>query len=92
VELVAQAEGLQLETTYTGKAMAALLEYAQSHPGANLLFVDTFTESHELEKGDWRALPQQFWSVFDPSHEARCWCLRSWRNPQFCWRKKTGLG
>jgi D-cysteine desulfhydrase len=91
VELVAQTEGLQLETTYTGKAMAALLDYAQSHPGANLLFIDTFTESLGLEKGDWRALPQRFWPVFEPFSEARSWCLRSWRDPQFCWRKKPGV-
>ena len=88
VEWVSQAEGLQLETTYTGKAMAALLDYAESHPGANILFIDTFTESQELEKGDWRALPQQFWPVFEAASEARCWCLRSWRDPQFCWRKQ----
>jgi D-cysteine desulfhydrase len=87
---VAQAEGLQLETTYTGKAMAALLDYAESHPGSRLLFIDTFTESRGLEKGDWRALPAQFWPVFDPAHEAHCRCLRSWRDPQFCWKKQLG--
>jgi 1-aminocyclopropane-1-carboxylate deaminase/D-cysteine desulfhydrase-like pyridoxal-dependent ACC family enzyme len=87
VELVAGAEGLPLETTYTGKAMAALLDHARRHPGARLLFVDTFAEAPTLEEGAWRDLPEQFWPVFDAAHRVRCWCLRSWRDPDFCWKK-----
>jgi hypothetical protein len=84
VAFTAQTEGLRLETTYTGKAMAAMLDYARRHPGARLLFVDTFAECVTLEEGDYRALPEKFWPIFDPAHQARCWCLRAWRNPDFC--------
>jgi D-cysteine desulfhydrase len=87
VELVAEAENLPLETTYTGKAMAALLDYVESHPGVRVLFVDTFAEAPALEEGDPRALPEQFWPVFDRDHRARCWCLRAWRDPDFCWKR-----
>ncbi len=88
VEWVAQTEGLPLETTYTGKTMAALLDYAAAHAGARLLFVDTYAEAPKLEEGDWRQLPRRFWPIFDPSIRARCWCWRSWRDPGFCWRQK----
>jgi D-cysteine desulfhydrase len=86
VELVAGTEGLPLETTYTGKAMAALLDHARRYPGARLLFVDTFVEAPTLEEGEWRDLPERFWPVFDPAHQVGCWCLRSWRDPDFCWK------
>ena len=87
---VAHAGGPPLETTYTGKTMAALLDYARQHSGARLLFVDTFAETSALEEGDYRNLPKQFWPVFDPSHQARCRCLRSWRDPHFCWKRQGG--
>ena len=87
VDLVARTEGLSLETTYTGKAMAALLDHAQRQAGARLLFIDTFAEDPTLAEGDWHNLPRQFWPVFDPAHEARCWCLRSHRDPNFCWKR-----
>ena len=88
VKQVTRAGGPLLETTYTGKAMAALLDHAAQHPGARLLFVDTFAENPTLEQGDYHDLPEQFWPVFDPAHQTRCWCLRSWQNPDFCWKKK----
>ena len=78
---------LPLETTYTGKAMAALLDHAAQNPGSRLLFLDTFTESAALDEGDYRALPERFWLVFDPGHEVNCWCLRAWRDPSFCWKR-----
>jgi D-cysteine desulfhydrase len=84
VALVARTEGLPLETTYTGKAMAALLDHARHHPGTRLLFVDTYTETLGLEEGDCRSLPERFWPVFDPARQVRCWCLRAWREPDFC--------
>lgn len=88
VEQVAQTEGLPLETTYTGKAMAALLDHAARHPGARLLFLDSFAEAPALEEGNWRDLPEKFWPVFEPAHRVRCWCLRGWREPGFCWKRK----
>ena len=88
VERVAQTEGLPLETTYTGKTMAALLDYAADQAGARLLFVDTYAEAPKLEEGDWHQLPRPFWPIFDPSIRARCWCWHSWRDPGFCWRRR----
>ncbi len=88
VERVTRAGGPLLETTYTGKAMAAMLDHAEQHPGARLLFVDTFAENPTLEEGDYHDLPERFWPVFDPAHQARCWCLRSQQDPDFCWKKK----
>ena len=88
VELLARLEGLPLETTYTGKAMAALLDHARRHPGARLLFVDTYAEAPTLKEGDYRDLPQSFWPIFDSSHRTRCWCLRGWRDPEFCWKRR----
>ena len=88
VELVGRTEGLPLETTYTGKAMAALIDHARREPGQRLLFVDTFTETTALEEGDYRELPERFWPVFNPDHEVHCWCLRAQREPGFCWKDK----
>lgn len=88
VERVARTEGLPLETTYTGKTMAALLDYAADHPGSRLLFVDTYAEVPKLEEGDWRQLPRPFWPIFDPFIRAHCWCWRSWWDPTFCWRRR----
>jgi 1-aminocyclopropane-1-carboxylate deaminase/D-cysteine desulfhydrase-like pyridoxal-dependent ACC family enzyme len=87
VALVAETEHLPLETTYTGKTMAALLDTARRRPGARLLFVDTFAEAPALQGGDYRALPQAFWPIFDPGQQGRCWCLRAWRDPGFCWKQ-----
>jgi D-cysteine desulfhydrase len=89
VELVARAEGLPLETTYTGKAMAALLERARLSPGGRLLFVDTAAEAPALAEGDYHALPRAFWPVFEPGTEARCWCRRGRREPGFCWKARS---
>jgi D-cysteine desulfhydrase len=90
VALLAETEKLPLETTYTGKAMAALLDAARRQPDMRLLFVDTFAEAPALEEGDYKALPEAFWSVFDPGHQARCWCLRAWRDPGSCWKRSPG--
>jgi D-cysteine desulfhydrase len=84
VALAARTEELPLETTYTGKAMAALLDHAGRHPGTRLLLVDTYAEAVRLEEGDYRSLPERFWPVFDPANRARCWCLRAWWEPGFC--------
>jgi D-cysteine desulfhydrase len=89
VEFLEATEGLPLETTYTGKAMAALLEHAVHHPGSRLLFIDTFAESPALDEGDWHDLPEQFWPVFEPNHKVHCWCLRSKQKPGFCWKQQS---
>ncbi len=87
VKLVAELEGLPLETTYTGKAMAALLDYARARPGSRLLFVDTFAEKPLLEEGDYRSLPERFWPVFNPSHRVPCWCITGLLRQDYCWKK-----
>jgi D-cysteine desulfhydrase len=92
VSLLEETEGLPLETTYTGKAMAALLDHARQHTGARLLFVDTYSEAPPLEEGDYHDLPRQFWPVFDRSHRVRCWCLRARRDPAFCWKRAAPAG
>ncbi len=89
VELAEELEGLPLETTYTGKAMAALLDYAKANLGKRLLFVDTFAEKPALEVGDYHLLPRQFWPVFDPSHKVPCLCLTGWLRPGYCWKKSA---
>jgi D-cysteine desulfhydrase len=86
VELAGRLEGLPLEPTYTGKAMAALLERARQRPGARLLFVATAAEAPALEEGDYHALPRAFWPIFEPGLEARCWCRRGHTEPGFCWK------
>jgi D-cysteine desulfhydrase len=86
----ARAEGRVLETTYTGKTMAALLDHAEQNPGTRLLFVDTLAQDPTLEEGDWRDLPEPFWPIFDPTRKARCQCLRSWRGAGVCWKKECG--
>ena len=88
VDLLRDTEGLPLETTYTGKAMAALLDYARCHPGARLLFIDTFAEAPALGQGEVDSLPERFWGVFEPSHQMHCWCLCGWRDPSFCWKPR----
>jgi 1-aminocyclopropane-1-carboxylate deaminase/D-cysteine desulfhydrase-like pyridoxal-dependent ACC family enzyme len=88
VERAAMTEGLLLETTYTGKALAALLDHADSHRGSRLLFVDTFAEEPALQEGDPHDLPRAFWQVFDSARRARCWCLRAMRDPGFCWKER----
>jgi len=87
VDLVSQTEGLCLETTYTGKAMAALLDHARSHPGSRLFFIDTFSEAPALPEGDWHHLPRRFWPIFDSNQPAWCWCWRAQRDPESCWKK-----
>lgn len=87
IRRVREVEGLPLEATYTGKAMAALLDYADGHRGSRLLFVDTFAEAPALQEGDFHDLPSRFWPAFDRSVETRCWCLRAWRDPAFCWKR-----
>jgi D-cysteine desulfhydrase len=59
VKWVAQTEGLPLETTYTGKTMAALLDYAAAHAGARLLFVDTYAETPNWRKGTGASCPDR---------------------------------
>ncbi len=80
-------EGLPLETTYTAKALAALLDYVSQASRERVLFIDTYTESTSLREGPHRRLPELFWPVFEPDHRTRCWCFRSLRDRSFCFKK-----
>jgi D-cysteine desulfhydrase len=64
VRLAAEQAGLRLETTYTGKALAALLG-RESGRGAPVLFWNTYAGAEpELELPDWRTLPRAFQRFF----------------------------
>jgi D-cysteine desulfhydrase len=67
VERAAQEEGLRLETTYTGKALAALI--ARESGGVDpVLFWNTYAGvDPELELPDWSALPRPFHRFFEAS-------------------------
>jgi len=68
--LLLEEEGIALETTYTAKCMAALLDLAARAPyrGQTLLYWNTFS-SVDTERvvgplPDWRALPAEFHRYF----------------------------
>lgn len=85
-ERMLSTQGLHLETTYTAKALAALLDYVSRTSGERVLFIDTYTESTSLQEGPHLGLPERFWPVFDPDHRTRCWCFRAARDPSFCFK------
>lgn len=67
VEAAAQA-GLKLETTYTGKTLAAAMDTARARPGSRVLFWNTFNAadfSDEILTTDYKMLPKQLWKFFD---------------------------
>ncbi len=70
VRLARETDGLKLEGTYTGKAMAALIADAESGAldGQTALFWDTYN-SHSLTEDtagiDYRDLPQDFHRYFE---------------------------
>jgi D-cysteine desulfhydrase len=64
VQRAADEAGLRLETTYTGKALAALLA-RESGRRAPVVFWNTYAGADpELELPDWRALPRAFHRFF----------------------------
>jgi len=69
VKEVGELEGLKLEGTYTGKAMAAALDLAKElGRGGNILFVNTHNSvdfSAALRGLDYRALPRPFQRFFE---------------------------
>ncbi len=68
--LLAESEGIVLETTYTAKCMAALLDAARqpTYRGQTLLFWNTFSSVDLAEVlgplPDWRTLPPEFHRFF----------------------------
>jgi len=61
VEVARQLEGLRLETTYTGKAFAALLDACRARAGQRLLFWNTFNsrDTSALLRADLPPLPER---------------------------------
>jgi len=63
LNLVAKSEGIRLDGTYTGKAMAALIDQVRGHGTRNeiILFWNTYNArdfSHAIEGIDYHQLPQ----------------------------------
>lgn len=62
-----ELEGLKLEGTYTGKALAGALRLGSDGAGKPVLFVNTYNSadlSHLIEGVDYRVLPQPFHRFF----------------------------
>jgi len=78
-QLAAEVEGLQLETTYTAKCLAALLDLASRPPyrEQDVLFWNTYSSVDPAASlarlPDWRELPPAFHRFFRgvESHESR---------------------
>ena len=68
VELIAGAEGIHLEQTYTGKAFGALLDFVTAGPGTGpVLFWNTFNsvDLSPLVRGkEYLSLPEEFHRFF----------------------------
>ena len=70
VNLLAKSEGIRLDGTYTGKAMAALVDQVRGHGLRNevILFWNTYNarDFHEAVKGiDYHQLPRCFHQYFE---------------------------
>ena len=70
VDLVAESEGIRLEGTYTGKAMAALIDHVRNHGSANevILFWNTCNArdfSGAIAGFDYMRIPQRFHRYFE---------------------------
>jgi D-cysteine desulfhydrase len=62
---VAAAPGLKLETTYTGKTLAACLDYCKNaRPGETVVFWNTFNSAQVEQAGGPEALPPELQFVF----------------------------
>jgi len=69
IDLVRGTEGIPLDPTYTGKAMAAMLDFAKlpQYQGKHFLFMNTYNShdlSREAESIDPRSLPKEFHQFF----------------------------
>ncbi len=79
MELEGKKKGFKLETTYTGKAMAALLDYIdeKENKGKNVLFWNTYNsadlESYMKEINfDYKKLPKEFHKFYEET-QFQCW-------------------
>ncbi|MFX0177434.1 MAG: 1-aminocyclopropane-1-carboxylate deaminase/D-cysteine desulfhydrase [Candidatus Hodarchaeota archaeon] len=82
-ELEGKKRGFKLETTYTGKAMAALFDYLKEKPNKkkNILFWNTYN-SNDLDKYlretefNYKKLPKKFYKFFEEKI-FQCWQLEN---------------
>jgi 1-aminocyclopropane-1-carboxylate deaminase/D-cysteine desulfhydrase-like pyridoxal-dependent ACC family enzyme len=70
IDLVAKSEGIRLEGTYTGKAMAALIDHVRDHGKKDevTLFWNTYNArdfSDAIKGIDYHQLPQSFHQYFE---------------------------
>ncbi len=70
VDLIRETEKIELEGTYTGKALAALIAHAERGilAGKSVLFVNTYNSrdfSPDIAGLDWRRLPKAFHRYFE---------------------------
>jgi D-cysteine desulfhydrase len=66
--LRSQAGNLSLETTYTGKALAACLDFCRSCPvSSTVLFWNTFNSAPVRAPADWGGLPESLRHVIAPT-------------------------
>ena len=70
IDLMAKSEGIQLEGTYTGKTMAALIDYAKDHGKKEevILFWNTYNArdfSDAIKGIDYHQLPRGFHRYFE---------------------------
>ncbi|MFO8018469.1 MAG: pyridoxal-phosphate dependent enzyme [Promethearchaeia archaeon] len=80
-ELCGKEMGFKLETTYTGKAMAGLLDFIREDENKDktVLFWNTYNSNdlkHHLEKTEfnWEELPEQFHQFYEDK-KLQCWQL-----------------
>ncbi len=68
VDLIKQTEDITLETTYTGKALAGLLQFVKDKKSTDsVLFWNTYNSvdlSSIADQVDYRQLPKEFHSLF----------------------------
>ncbi|UCG04018.1 MAG: pyridoxal-phosphate dependent enzyme [Candidatus Heimdallarchaeota archaeon] len=73
VEIVKKTEGVMLETTYTGKTLAALLAYVEeAKTNAPILFWNTYNSvdlSSVADQVNYQQLPSEFYHLFEDKVE-----------------------
>ena len=84
VDLISKLEGkekgFKLETTYTGKAMAAMVDFIKNNKDKTVLFWNTYN-SNDLDpilketKFNWRKLPKKLHKYFT-STQLQCWQIK----------------
>ncbi len=88
---VSELEGIPLEGCYTGKAMAALLDYCRNQANRKqnprpVVFINTFSSTHQAPEDtstDIKNLPPEFSCLFE-GKARRCHCGLKKINRSFC--------